>query len=84
MRGLPAFLSQQGKFSWKAAGVAAEGAIGANDAVAGNSGGVRVAVQGVTDGAGQSGIAEPGGDPTVGADFAFRDATDDGVDPLLE
>jgi len=64
-------------------GVTRESAVGADDAVAGNGGCIRVLIQGVADGAIAFGV-ELAGDVGVAEDLALGDAGGQGPDFLVE
>ena len=66
--------AEEGCLHGEAAAVAVEGAVGADDAVAGDDEGEGVGGHDAADGAGGTGPAHPGGEPAVGAGLAGGDA----------
>ena len=79
-----ALLFEEGAFHVSAALVAAEAAVSADGAVAGDDDGERVAGEGVADGAGATRDAKVPRDALVGADVATGDACFGVEDALLE
>lgn len=79
-----AFLFEQGLLAGQAVGVAVQGSVGADDAVAGDFGGVGVSRHGLTRGDGGTRRAGGAGEVAVGAHPAGRDLFAQGPAPLGE